>query len=525
MRPKPIIYCGLLLAIISVSLIAQKSSGQSSAARSLITQPVDDTKLVVLRGNTYPLARAKYDQGPAPASLPEDRMVLVLKRSPEQQAAADLLLAQQADKTSPNYHKWLTPEQFGERFGVSDADLQKVTDWLQSHGFASIKPAIGRDVIEFSGNAGQVQSAFHTTIHSYLVNGRQHWANSSDPSIPQALAPVVAGVASLHNFTKKPMHHFAGNFRKSPQTGKVEARNAVRPEFTFTGSNGVYYAVAPYDFATIYNVTPLWNASITGQGQTVAIVSDSNINLTDISQFRALFGLPANTPNVIVNGTDPGVLNCNPPTNGDECEAVIDVEWSGSVAKNAQIDLVVSQTTNSSDGIDMSAQYIVDHNLAPILSESYGACEFLLGTTENAFLNTLWMQAATQGITVIASTGDSGSAGCDYDNPNDDTVEQPAQDGLAVSGVSTTPFNVAVGGTDFNQIVNDPTNYWNSTNVSGTENSAIGYIPETTWNDSCTNEVFVSPLGFDSTPEANCNDSALTANIGPIGGGGGVSAC
>jgi len=521
MRSKPIIYCGILLAVVSIAFVAQRTSAQSSAARSLITQPVDDTKLLQLKGNTYPLARAKYDQGPAPASLPEDRMLLVLKRSPAQQAAVDALIAQQADKKSPNYRKWLTPEQFGERFGISDADLQKVTNWLQSHGFASIKPAVGRNVIEFSGNAGQVQAAFHTTIHSYIVDGRQHWANSTDPYIPQALAPVVAGIASLHNFPKHPMHHFAGNFRKSPDTGKIES---IKPQYTFVNGSDTYYALAPYDFATIYNVTPLWNASpaITGQGQKIAIVSDSNINLSDVSQFRALFGLPANVPNVIVNGTDPGVQPC--ASNGDECEAVIDVEWSGSVAKNASINLVVTQSTSATNGIDASAQYIVDNSVAPVLSESYGACELELGTTENAYLNNLWSQAATNGITVVVSTGDDGSAGCDVDDPNNTTTAQPAQGGLAVSGVATTPYNVAVGGTDFNQLVNNPASYWGSSNASGTENSALGYIPETTWNDSCTNEVFVT-FGNDSSPEATCNDSSLIQYIAPVGGSGGVSSC
>ena len=213
--------CGLFLAVISVSLISQRTSGQSSSARSLISAPVDESKLTVLRGNTHPLARAQYDQGLAPASLPMDRMLLVLKSSPEQVAALQTLLAQQTDKTSPNYHKWLTPQEFGQQFGVSDEDLQTITTWLESRGFQSIKPSNGRNVIEFSGNAGQVQAAFHTAIHSYVINGKQHWANASDPSIPQALTPAVAGVASLHNFPKHRMSHIVGNFRKTA-TGTAE---------------------------------------------------------------------------------------------------------------------------------------------------------------------------------------------------------------------------------------------------------------------------------------------------------------
>ncbi|MGA7224922.1 MAG: S53 family peptidase [Candidatus Acidiferrales bacterium] len=516
MRLKPIAICGVFLAVVSVSLISQCTSGQSSAARSLITAPVDESKLTILRGNTHPLARAQYDQGPAPASLPMDRMLLVLKSSPEQIAALQTLLAQQTDKTSPNYRKWLTPQEFGQQFGVSDEDQQTITTWLESRGFQSIKPSNGRNVIEFSGNAGQVQAAFHTAIHSYVINGKQHWANASDPSIPQALTPAVAGIASLHNFPKHRMSHMVGNFRKT-STGTAEP---LSPLLTGSNNQGPFYAVAPYDFATIYNLLPAWNAGITGQGVTIGVVSDSNISLTDIAQFRSLFGLPANTPNVIVNGTNPGIQTCE--SGGDECEAVIDVEWSGSIAKNATIDLVVSLTTNTSNGIDLSAQYIVDKQLAPVLSQSYGDCEFALGNTENTFLNNLWMQGAGEGITIVVSTGDSGSPGCDYANPNV-TGEQPAMYGLAVNGTGSTPYNVAVGGTDFNEFTN-PSQYWNSTN-SNTGASAKGYIPETTWNDSCTNAVWGTLGGLSTNAEANCNNASIAANIAPVGGSGGVSGC
>lgn len=519
MKLKPVAICALFLAVICVSFIAQRASAQSSAPRSLITAPLDESKLTVLRGNTHPLARAQYDQGPAPASLPMERMTLVLKRSPEQTAALETLLAQLTDKTSPNFHKWLTPQEFGQQFGISDEDLQTVTNWLESRGFQAIKVSNGRNIIEFSGNAGQVQAAFHTAIHSYVVNGKQHWANASDPAIPQALTPAVAGIASLHNFPKHRMSHMVGNFRKTA-TGTAEP---LSPLLTGTGSQGPFFAVAPMDFATIYNVLPLWNAGITGQGITIGIVGDSNISLTDIAQFRSLFGLPPNTPNVIVNGSNPGIQTC--ASGGDECEAVIDVEWSGAVAKNATIDFVVSPTTNTSDGIDASAEYIVDRKIASILSESFGFCESGLGAAENTFLNSLWMQAAGEGISVVVSTGDSGSPGCDQANPtlSQENIEQPAKSGLAVNGTASTPFNVAVGGTDFNEFTN-PLQFWNNNN-SSTGESAKGYIPETTWNDSCTNAVWGTLGGLSTNAEANCNNASIAGNIAPVGGSGGVSSC
>lgn len=489
-----------------------------AAPHPLITQPVDESQLTTLHGNTHPLARPQFDLGTASASLPMKRMLLVLKRSPDQEAALRKLLDDQQDKASPNYHHWLTPEQYGRQFGPTDADLQTVTAWLQSHGF-EVGSTKGRTVLEFSGSAGQVQEAFHTTIHSYLVNGEQHWANANDPQIPTALTPAVAGVSSLNNFPKRAMNVPAGSFRRDKATGKI---HAVHAEFTFpTGcvenneeEGACFYGVGPYDFATIYNVLPLWNAGINGTGETIAIVGESNINIDDVTNFRSMFGLPANNPTIILNGPDPGIQ-------GDEAEADIDVQWSGAVAPQATVDFVVSQSTETTAGVDLSAVYIVENNLAPVMSESYGECELGIGTTGNQFYSSLWQQAAAQGITVMISAGDNGAAGCDN---FDAQSPAPAQYGLQVSGFASTPYNVAVGGTDFNDFSN-PSTYWSTTNNPTTGASALSYIPETTWNDSCTNAIFAT-IGFSSNPETNCNNSQLIQNfVVPEGGSGGVSQC
>jgi subtilase family serine protease len=529
MRSKPITIVASVLVLASLFMIAQRGMGQSSQAR-LITQPIDESKTIVLRGNVYPLARAEFDRGPVALSLPMERMLLVLKRSPAQETAMETFLAQQLDKSSPNYHNWLTPEQFGERYGTSQDDIAQVTSWLQSHGFQVAGASHGRGVIEFSGNAGQVEQAFHTAIHSYNVDGKQHFANATDPSIPAALVPAVTGVLSLHDFPRKRMSRFAGNFHKMPDSAKS---SPISPKYTFNGGcfqNGNCYGVGPTDFATIYNITPLWNAGITGAGVKIAIVNDSNINVSDANAFRSIFGLPSNPPTVTIpsGSTDPGIQTCNAPTNGDECEAAIDVEWSGAVAKGASINLIASKS-GATFGGDLSAEDIIDNNLAPIMSESFGSCELGLGTgtpttpSTNAFYNALWAQGASEGITIIVSTGDNAAAACDFDNPNI-TTAQPVEFGLAVNGVASTQFNVAVGGTDFNQLTTSPTTFWNSTNTSNTQSSAKGYIPETTWNDSCTNLIF-EQVDLPS-PEANCNDIAnLAANIGPIGGSGGASNC
>jgi subtilase family serine protease len=505
---------------------------QTGTVSSRITQAIDATKLTTLSGNTHPLASPKFDRGAAPANLSMDRMMLVLKRSPEQEAALETFMRQQVTRSSRNYHKWLTPAQFGEQYGPSDEDIRQVTSWLQSSGFTVNRVSSGKTVIEFSGTADGVQRAFHTSIHKYNVNGEDRWANASDPKIPTALVPVVVGPGSLNSFPKKAMHHVAGTFTRNNRTGKV-SRTGVNPDFTYPcGADcGDNYAVGPYDLAAIYNLTPVWNAGITGTGEKIAIVADSNINVSDVTNFRSLFGLPVNNPTVYVNGTDPGVQ-----PGGNETEAVLDTEWSGAVAENAAVTLVVSADTTTTFGGDLSAEYIIDNQAtsgspvdgASILSYSYGACELFVGTAGNIMYNTLWQQAASQGITVLISTGDSGSSVCD-DSSETITTPQPANYGLAVTAEASTPYDIAVGGTDFNQNPTTDGNistYWNATNNSTTQASALGYIPETTWNDSCTNAIWGTLGGLSTVANTNCNNTTESPSIIiTVGGNGGVSGC
>ena len=490
------------------------------AQAPLISRPVDETRMIQLQGNTHPLARPEFDRGAAPADLPMNRMLLVLKRSPEQEAALRRLIDDQQDKASPNFHKWLTPEEFGQQFGPTDQDIQTVTLWLQSHGFQVAQVAKGRTVIEFSGSAAQVREALHTSIHKYAVNGEEHWANASDPEIPAALAPAVGGVLSLNNFRARPLYHSLGVVSRSKATGLF---TPAQPLFTipYPGGCGTQpsncYGVGPYDFATIYNVLPLWNAApaIDGTGQTIAIVGETDIDPQDVTNFRNFFGLPAPNLQVIHDGPAPGILQ-----DGEETESDLDVEWSGAVAPGAMIDFVVAQSTETTQGIHLSALHIIDNNLAPVMSESYGQCELYMGTAGNQFFNQLWQQAAAEGITVMISTGDSGSAVCD--RPESPTPV-PARAGLQVSGYSSTPYNVAVGGTDFNDLTTGTT-YWNPTNNTTTEASAKSYIPESTWNDSCTSSAF-SVFGFSASAEANCNNSRLVDFVWAVGGSGGKSNC
>jgi hypothetical protein len=506
-----------LLALSCGGTMAETAAAQTPAAQSAtvqtprvparITQVVDEGNLVMLHGNVHRLARAEFDRGAVADSQRANRMVLLLQRSQEQETALRQLLDEQQSKASKNYHAWLTPDQFGKQFGPADTDIQAVTDWLTSRGFTGIKVGAGRTTIEFSGSVGQVRSAFHTEIHHFMVNGKAHMASVSDPQIPAALAPVVAGVVSLHDFRPKAHTHRLGTFRRTKATGEV------KPLFTFAGcGSSPCYAVGPGDFAKIYNV-PYVPSTMDGTGVTIAIVQDSNLNVADVQAYRSLFGLSNNfsSSNVILNGPDPGIQGPDSVTD-DELEADLDVQLAGGVAPGATIDVVVSEDSQSIgvSGIDLSAIYIIDNNLAPIMSESFGACEPSLTATGEKFYNDLWEQASAQGITVILSSGDSGPDSCDQG-------ADFATTGLSVSGLASTPFNVAIGGTDFQNFVNGtPSTFWNPAGPATT--SAISYIPESTWNDSCAATAAVGTLTTCDATIIN-NDSGTGIDLVAAGGG------
>ena len=457
----------LLLTCVSFSALAIVLCDSTGLAQtpSLITSAVDEGRLAAIPRSTHPLARREFDRGPAPDSLPMDRMLLVLKRSPERDVALNHLLDQLQMPSSPNYHQWLTPAQFGQQFGASDEDIQMIQAWLKGHGFQVRTVSAGRTIVEFSGNAGQVARAFHTSIHRFVVQGKEHWANANDQQIPLALAQAVAGVFTLHDF--------AAATQVSVENSHVvpfSQAGSIAPQFTVDPS--VHY-VTPGDYATIYNATPLYPAT-TGAGTTIAVVGRTDINLQDVVSFRSVFGLPANPPSMIVNGPDPGDLG-----GGEELEAVLDTSWAGALATGAKVDLVVSQSTSATDGVFLSETYIIDNNFANVMTESFGECEAAFTSAQEAALSSLAQQAAAQGITYTVSTGDSGSAGCD-----NFSTEVVATGPVSVNGLASTPYNVAVGGTQFNDN-GTPTLYWNSTNAAN-YSSALSHIPELVWNANCT---------------------------------------
>jgi subtilase family serine protease len=475
-----------LCVLPAALLCAATATAQQASPAIRIVNPIDEKQLVTLKGTVHALANAWNDRGAAPDEMQLDRMHLVLKRSDSQEAALRARISEMHTPGTASYHKWLTPEAFGKQFGPADEDIAAVETWLTGHGFSVTKVNPGKQTIEFAGNAGQFRSAFHAAIHKYAVNGETHYANTADPQIPAALAPVVAGFVSLNNFRAKSYAKYLGKAQYDPKTDRAT------PEWTIGNSTAGYnYVLAPQDFAVQYDLNPLYAAGTNGSGQAIAIVNESNINIALVNNFRSLFGLSANPPQVIIDGNDPGVDGINNPDgpNGASVEAYLDVEWAGAVAPDATIDLVIGADTALESGLILAAEHAVYGNVAPVMSVSFGECEGKLGSATNTFLNYLWMQAAAQGITVMVSSGDNGSAGCD----NDDTQEY-AKDGLSVNGFASTPYNVAVGGTDFyysdysqglTAMETQMGTYWSATASNNAPAVSIkGVIPEQPWNDS-----------------------------------------
>jgi subtilase family serine protease len=500
----------LLGAILSVSLLCLASAASAQAARQLVTQTVDETQTVVLSGNTRPEAIAHNDRGAVSDSQVLSHMQLLLKRPAERQAALSQLIEQLHDPQSPNFHQWLTAAQFNTDFGPADADRNAVSDWLGKHGL-TVNTALSTGLtIDFSGTAGQVQDAFKTELHHLNVNGVNHLANISDPQIPAALAEVVSGVVSLNDF--RPHTNFK-----------------PKPSYTYTAGNGsTYHAVVPADLATIYDLNPLFKAGITGQGQTVVVIEDTDVYSTaDWSTFRSTFGLSGYRSGSFTqvhpaplgganNCLDPGVLPIN------ESEAELDAEWSSAAAPNAAVVLASCQDTTTTFGGLIALQNLLNSNHPPaIVSISYGECEAENGAAANAAYRSIYEEGVVLGTSIFVSSGDEGAASCDADEPT-------AYHGIGVSGFASTPFNVAVGGTDFGDTSAQTTaTYWRANN-GATDGSALSYIPEIPWNDSCASVLIATASGYSTTYGANgfCNSAAGKANfLSTASGSGGPSGC
>jgi subtilase family serine protease len=469
-----------LLLSATVCTAAFAGVGVASAqAHARITTPITGSGFVAIAHSIQPRAKLGTDLGPMAEDTPLHGMSIRFNMTDAQQAALDQLLSDQLNPSSPRYHQWLTPAQYGAQFGMSAADLAKVSAWLTAQGFTITGVANGGTFITFDGTVGLAQSAFATSIHTLSVNGATRFANVTDVSMPSAFAGTVAAVTGLHDFKFKSRMH----------------SSVVNPEFTSSVSPGNHF-IAPGDLYTIYNMNPLLNSGMNGSGVgtganchsvgspagsaapscgDIAVTGQVDINTADVSAFRSASGLnTSNLPVVIHAGTDPGAArtctNCT-PSQDDLDESSLDVEWAGAMAPSATIDFVT--------GVDVFANsltYAIDTNLAPIITTSYGLCEASSGSNEMLSLNALFKQANAQGQTILTATGDDGATDCD--------AGPTATQGLVADFPGSSPYVTAMGGTQFNEgDATGVTSYWSGTNGTVGQGSAVSYIPESTWND------------------------------------------
>jgi uncharacterized protein (TIGR03437 family) len=434
-------------------LLAVAAVGPVVAQTPRLAGPIDDTSRVALEKNVHPLARQEFDRGPADPAMKLSYITMVLKPTAAQQADLETLLVQQQDRSSASYHRWLTPEQFGDRFGLAQTDISRIKVWLTAQGFQIEDTARGRNWIALSGTVGQVNGALHTEIHRFVVNGKDHYANATNPSLPPELANVVRFFRGLDDFEPEP------------------PVGALHPVADYTSASGSH-SLAPDDFATIYDITPLYNSNIYGDGQNIAVLGRTDLDIPGYQTFRSMYNLPATTPVLHLVGPDPGT-----GSSGDFAEAMGDVELSGAVGRNSTIIYVYATSINT------AAQEAVDKNLAAVITSSYSSCEPDSADT----LRYLAQQANAQGITWVVVTNDSGAAACN-DHANG---RQLVSTGYAIAYPTSIPEITAIGGTEFDE---GSGTYWKTTNTSNGA-SAISYIPEIGWNQNSITGIFAGGGG------------------------------
>ena len=509
LKASPFYFC--VLASLFVFGGAHAQSRRGGDAPAVITQRIDERNRVTLQGSTRHEVDSDTDRGDVDDALPMQHMLLQLRRSPDQERKLQQFIDDIHKEGSPNFHRWIGAQEFGQRFGLATQDLDTITGWLESHGFQINVVYSSGMVIDFSGTARQVRLAFNTPIHHFNFRGEQHIGNVNDPQIPAALAPAIVGVVSLNDVKPVALHKM----------------HKFRGKYTFD-SSGPTYAMVPSDLATIYNLNPLFRAGYAGQGQTIVLIEDTNVySAADWTKFRSTFGLsgyssasfttvhpaPSSGPN---NCSNPGVI---PP---NDAEAILDAEWASASAPGATLKMASCADTTTTFGGLIAIENLINSSSQPpaIMSISYGQCETQNGASANAAYYTAYQQAVAEGVSVFVAAGDSGAAGCD-------NSASQAINGIGANAFASTPYNVAVGGTDFSDTYSGTNNlYWNTTNNS-TFGSALSYIPEIPWNNSCAGQLISNYEGYTTPygPSGFCSSDVGAFLQTTVAGGGSPSGC
>jgi subtilase family serine protease len=482
----------LFATVALLALCATSTALAQTGPQARITAPIDASSRATLSGSRPPRARAADDMGAVPATLQLHGISLVFSRSPAQQTALDALVAAQQNPASPLYHQWITPDQYAAQFGVAASDIASAESWLEQQGFAIDSVSRSHNRILFSGTAAQVASAFGAPLHYYLIPATAlqpaatHFAPSADLSLPAALASSVLSIGNLSDFRLVP--------------------HILRSQPRFTSSQTGNHYLTPGDLATIYDITPAYNSGYTGSNQSIAVVGQSAINLSDITNFQTAVGIVAKTPNVILV---PGSGTSEIYATGDEAESDLDLEYSSTIAKGAQVYFIYTGNSNSY-GVQNSIEYAVDNKTAPIISTSYGQCEPELGQAQYNSENATYEQAAAQGQTVVSAAGDDGSTDCygEYKSTQPSENEQ-----LAVDFPGSSQYVTSVGGTEFPaaDVVSGNNTYFDAQSSTDIISSAKSYIPEMVWNDDV------------AATAASCPGTTADPCTPISSGGGGVS--
>lgn len=496
--------------ICNMHVFAQKTT----LKYPLITQPVDERNLVTI-GGVRPEVTPANDRGPVADNLPLSHMYLQLRRTPEQDRAVKELIDRLHDPKAPEYHHWLTVDQIEKQFGPAEEDLHIITGWLESHDLKVNVVYRSNGVIDFSGPASAVRGAFHTEVHNLSVKGEAHIANVSDLKIPAALAPAIIGVVSMHDFRPKP------------------ALASARAGYTTSLAGSTYWLVVPGDLATIYNFNPVYAVGVTGMGQTIAAIEDSDVYTShDWTKFRETFGLSQDFPYGSLsqihpqpsNNPDNGGSCADPGVNGDDLEAELDAEWASAAAPNAAVVLASCASTNTTFGAYIAVQNMLTSNQRPpsIVTISYDYSEPNLQAPPpyESYINQAYEIGVLQGVSIFVCADDEGAAATDWQSVG-------AENGISVNGLASTPNDVAVGGTDFGDYyLHETSTYWNATNGQYF-NSALSYVPEIPWNSTCASQLVANFLGFATTYGADgfCNSAFGEEFLEVVAGGGGASSC
>lgn len=425
----------------------------------------------------------------------ETRMQIAFALPLRNQAGLHDLIRRLYDRSDPLYGKYLTPVQFGDRFGASQSDYDAVVAYVKSLGLEVKSPDVARTLIVASGPTSAVEAAFGVNINRYLASdGRIVYANDAGPQVPAAIASRITGIIGLNNLSRR--HH--------------THHQTINPEASILGGlphagSGPTGGLAPADIQKAYNLDTV---ALKGEGQTVALYELDGYNFDDIQAYATQFNLGAvtNVQNVPVDGFT-GV----PQTVDGSVEVTLDIDMVLALAPNLKNILVYEGDLNNDSAVLDTYKAIANtptDQAAQIVSTSWGTPEQAtasfktFATTEDG----IFQQMATQGQTIFDASGDDGAF--DSGIPGTLAVDDPAGH-PSVTAVGGTTLTTNADGTYKSEVVwqglDTVTALENNGGGSGGGVSVIWPIP--TWQSPVTT---LASKTFRNVPDVALNADSNT---------------